>query len=204
MLTTAPHLIVLGICPERFLADQQFNLVQAAAELHEGQWARLGGTSTKYVPEGRFYVYRDHCRELRAHEIAAWEVEDQHDWAERKLLTRYRAVRRAESPFEILTAKTTSNGIDSREYLTTVGVDALVGRTDGLALVEFTDGVIAKMRLTPHPTVPGRSVALSTDLNTTAQAAPSTVLASASSGTCGRRRCGLGGSGRWRASAPSR
>ena len=41
-------------------------------------------------------------------------------------------------------------------------------------------------------------------LSTTAQAAPSTVLASASSGTCGRRRCGLGGSGRWRASAPSR
>ena len=42
------------------------------------------------------------------------------------------------------------------------------------------------------------------DTNTTAQAAPSTVLASAASGTCGRRRCGLGGSGRWRASAPSR
>ena len=41
-------------------------------------------------------------------------------------------------------------------------------------------------------------------LNTTAQAAPSTALASASSGTCGRRRCGLGGSGRWRASAPAR
>ena len=34
------------------------------------------------------------------------------------------------------------------------------------------------------------------DVSTTAQAAPSTALASASSGTCGRWRCGLGGSGR--------
>ena len=41
-------------------------------------------------------------------------------------------------------------------------------------------------------------------ISSTAQAAPSTALASASSGPCGRRRCGLGGSGRWRASAPSR
>ena len=41
-----------------------------------------------------------------------------------------------------------------------------------------------------------RPARITSEPSTTAQAAPSTALASASSGTCGRWRCGLGGSGR--------
>jgi hypothetical protein len=165
MFSSAPNSLVLGICPESFLAERKDNFIQAAAELHDGSWVRLGGSGSKYQPNGHFYVYRDHCQSLEAHDIGAWEVEDQPDWAVKKLSSRYRALRRVEVPLEILSARIESDSLTVQEYLTTVGVDALVGRTDGQALVEFSDGVVAKLRFKPHPSTPGWSVAVTTELS---------------------------------------
>src|SRR5688500_16313480 len=103
MPAATTHTTALGICPETFWAEQQFNLIPVAAELHDGRWMRIGNATAKYQPEGRFYVYRDYCHGLRPHEIAAWEVEDVPNWADQHYKTRFRAVRRTEPPLEIIT-----------------------------------------------------------------------------------------------------
>lgn len=174
MSSFGTHSVILGICPDNFRADRTFHFIQAVAELFDNRWMRISKSSvSRFQPSGDFFAPPEHCVDLGPNDIASWEVEDQSDWSIRKLSTRYRSIRRADSPIEIVPARVGSSSLNSRDVLCNDGLAVVVGRTDALALVEFSDGVVAKLRLQSHPTKPGWSVPIVGDLSNPVDAWPS-------------------------------
>ena len=174
MSISPEHYLVLGICPENYRADHTCHFIRAVADLYEKNWRVLGnGSLTKYQPSGDFYAIPEHCQGLGPHDIASWEVEDQSDWTARGFRTRYRSVRRTDTPIEITPVKFESTSLIAREILTNEGLGFVVARGDGIALIEFSDGVVAKIRLQPHPSKPGWSVIVPGDVSNPIDAWPS-------------------------------
>lgn len=169
---TALRRTVLGVCSDEFSHALPFNLLEAVAERVGERWVKHQNAAGVFEPQGRFWVPRDMCLDMTPYDVVACEVEDQPDW-KGNLATRFRMVRRAEAPLELFHVPVASSSDRARTHLATQGVDGSPARADGEALVEFADGVVARLRLVPHPSVAGRSVARAADLASPIEAWPS-------------------------------
>ncbi len=151
--------IVLGFCPEIYRADMAYLFAPAVAEFSNGSWIRLGNAASSYPPSGAIFVPRELCpTSFRHRDIAGWEVEDQPHYSESKLGARYRAIRLVEGPLEVVPVPLASTSPDVRGLLLEEGVAYVTQRLDRSALIEFKDGRIALVRLSPHPSVAHRSI----------------------------------------------
>ena len=142
---------VLGVCPPDYWAGQPFHYIHPVAEALNGSWFTLTDPS-KLFPgkqaspgKGVFFADLPECRELAANDIRAWEVQSQPDWQTYGLATEYKAVRLATMPYELLPAE--AEAADARAFLTETGVLGSPARDDGVALVQFQDGWVMKIRL---------------------------------------------------------
>jgi hypothetical protein len=162
----AKHSTVLGYCPGNFREEMTFVFVHAAAELLNGRWLRVGSPSTSFAPHGDFFVPREAFPgAFRHRDVAAWEAEDQPNYALQGHSCRFRAVRVADAPLEVVRAEcASSDPAACRRFLLEEGLEVVPRRQDGQALVEFQDGLIARVRLHAHPDRPRQSVAAAGDL----------------------------------------
>lgn len=151
------HTVVLGYCPDHFRPEMQYVFVPAAAALFDGQWGRIGSPSSMFEPHGTFYVPREVLpQDFRHGDAAAWELEDQPNYAFHNHSCRFRAVGLADAPLEVIRVERTSSDASECRRLLEEGLDFIPARQDNLALVEFEDGVLVKVKLRPRPDRPRR------------------------------------------------
>ncbi|MHB1426485.1 MAG: hypothetical protein ACYC3I_25265 [Gemmataceae bacterium] len=139
--------------------------VPAAAGLFDGQWGRIGLPLTMFEPHGTFYVPREVLPpDFRHKDVAAWEVEDQPNYALHKHSCRFRATGFADGPLEVVRVECDSSDPDECRRLLEAGLDFIPARRDNFALVEFQDGLLAKVKFRPHPDRPRRYLVAAGDL----------------------------------------
>lgn len=153
----ANRTVVLGYCPDHFRPEMPYVFVPAAAALFDGQWGRIGSPSAMFEPSGTFYVPCEVLpQDFRHREAAAWELEDQPNYALHKHSCRFRAVGLADAPLEVVRVECASTDHNECRKVLEDGLDFIPARQDNLALVEFQDGVLVKVKLRPHPDRPRR------------------------------------------------
>src|SRR4051812_36290854 len=119
MSLSRPTRVVLGYCPDVFRADRAFLFAPVVAELINGSWARLGNATTTFPPSGTIFVPPElYPTPFHHGDLAAWEVEDQPDFSEAKLASRFRAIRPADGPLEVVPVSLPSTSDDVRRLLT--------------------------------------------------------------------------------------
>jgi hypothetical protein len=165
MPSPAKRTVVLGYCPDHFRSEMPYVFVPAAAGLFDGQWGRIGLPLTMFEPHGTFYVPREVLpQDFRHKDAAAWEVEDQPNYALHKHSCRFRATGLADGPLEVVRVECDSSDASECRRVLEAGLDYIPARSDNFALVEFQDGLIAKVKLRPHPDRPRRYFVAAGDL----------------------------------------
>src|SRR5262249_37831100 len=101
---------------------------------------------------------------FRHKDVTAWELEDQPNYALHGHSSRFRAVNLADAPFEVMHVECASSDATACRKVLEEGLDFVSARLDNVALVEFQDGLLAKVRFRPHPEKPRRYTVASNDL----------------------------------------
>src|SRR5438270_7290271 len=152
MPAPAKRTVSTGYCPDHFRSGMTYVFVPAAAVLFDGQWGRVGLPLTMFEPHGTFYVPREVLPQVFRHkDAAAWEVEDQPNYALHKHSCRFRATGLADGPLEAVRVECDSSDPGECGKLLEAGLDFIPARRDNFVLVELQDGVLAKLKVRPHP-----------------------------------------------------
>jgi hypothetical protein len=171
--------VVLGLCPEIYRPELEFLFVTVTAELFNGFWVRRAHPEQLFPPKGDIWVPREVFPEdFHEADAVAWEVEDQPDYAERHLSCRFRAIRLADAPVELVSVPWPSTDEALRQTLLETGVPFFPRRADRNILLDFQDSIVVRVRLLAHPTNPKNSIVSDGDLAHPLDAWPSGKLPS--------------------------
>src|SRR5262245_11351079 len=108
------HRTILAFCPEHYRPDYEYLFVGVAAEFVAAarMWTRVGNTATQFPPEGAVFVPRAMLPEpFRPGDTAAWVLQDQPDYHQQGLSTRYRAIRSYHGPSELIAVPRSSDDV---------------------------------------------------------------------------------------------
>ncbi len=148
----SPRQIVLGLCPESYPPEHDFLFAFVGAQFHSGVWVRDNNAVQSFPPRGSVFVPKELIPEgFREGEAAAWEVEDQPDYLEKSYSSRYRAIARVDPPLELVPVPWISTDPALRRHLQETGISFVPPRADRNALLEFSDGLVAGVRLEAKP-----------------------------------------------------
>ncbi len=160
----SPRQVVLGFCPENYHPELDYLFASVAAEFFRGIWARSSNPIHSFPPRGAVYVPKDLIPDdFREGDAAAWEVEDQPDYGEKALGSRYRAVSPFDAPLELAQVPWASTDPGLRLHLQETGTILVPRRADGNILLEFSDGLVARVRVEAKPGTARSSVISPTD-----------------------------------------
>ena len=161
----ASRQIVLGFCPDNYQPEHTFLFAFVGAEFHRGVRVRVNNPIQSFPPQGTVFVPKDLIPEnFREGDAAAWDVEDQPDYAEKQLSSRYRAIDLVDAPMELVPVPWPSTDPSLRQYLQDTGLTLVPRRADHNVLLEFSDGLVARARLEPKAGDAGSFVVSAADL----------------------------------------